>query len=524
MRRRALFRGFLLGCLLPLAGGSSALFGGLSGALRRAGAVELGDAAAFSPEALRERAKAMAGSDYEAPPESSLEALRRLSYDQFRDIRFRAAESLWHSGGPFQARFFHIGSYFLRPVRLFEVAEGSARELRYAPELFDFGANQVEGLTQEAGGFAGLRLFYPLNRPDVFDEVVSFLGASYFRAIGREQHYGLSARGLAINTGMASGEEFPAFTELYLERPAPEAESLVLHALLDSPSATGAYRFEIRPGNDTVMQVSAKVYPRREIARLGIAPLTSMYTFGANDRADVDDFRPAVHDSEGLAIWTGEGERLWRPLVNPETLRFSFFADESPRGFGLMQRARSFAAYQDLEAHYERRPSLWVEPIGSWGNGVVQLIEIPSDSEAHDNIVAYWIPAQPAAAGGELSFDYRLHWTLQHPFPPDEATVAATLVGRAQNTDEADQPKRKFVIDFVGGRLANLDAGAPVEAKTEISGGSMTTPVVHHRGTVGGWRVFFDITPTGDQPVELRCRLVMGDAALSEVWTYQWTL
>ena len=517
MRRRELFRGLLLGCLLPLVGG------GLG--WRGAGAVALGEAAGFSPEELRARAKAMAATDYEAPAEDGLEGLRALSYDEFRDIRFRAEETLWSEAGSFRARFFHTGSYFLRPVRIFEVAEDRAREILYTPELFDFGANQIEGLTAETGGFAGLRLHHPLNRPDVFDEVASFLGASYFRAVGRNQHYGLSARGLAINTGLPSGEEFPAFTEFYLERPQPGAESLVLHALLDSPSATGAYRFEIRPGNDTVMQVSALVYPRRDIARIGIAPLTSMYTFGGNDRVGVDDFRPAVHDSEGLEVWTGKDERVWRPLVNPEALRFSFFGDENPRGFGLMQRARAFAAYQDLEARYERRPSLWVELIGGWGKGAIQLIEIPSDNEAHDNIVAYWIPSQPAAAGAELAFDYRLHWSIEHPFPPEQATVAATLVGRAVTAGKApDQPARKFVIDFVGGALANLDPAAPVEARAEVSGGSITEPVVQHGVPIGGWRVFFDMTPAGDQPVELRCRLVMGDAVLSEVWSYQWTV
>lgn len=520
MRRRELFRGLLLGCLLPLI--ESGL--GLPGGPHVAGAVELGEAVGFSPDELRARAKAMAATAYEAPPEDGLDALRNLSYDAFRDIRFRTAEALWKDAGPFRAGFFHVGSYFLRPVRIFEVSDGKAREIRYTPELFDFGANQIEGLTVETGGFAGLRLHHPLNRPDVFDEVAAFLGASYFRAIGRNQHYGLSARGLAINTGLSSGEEFPAFTEFYLERPATDAESLVLHALLDSPSATGAYRFEIHPGNDTVMQVSAVVYPRREIARLGIAPLTSMYSFGANDRIGIDDFRPAVHDSEGLAIWTGKDERIWRPLVNPDSLRFSFFADESPRGFGLLQRVRAFEAYQDLEAHYESRPSLWVEPLGAWGKGAIQLIEIPSDNEAHDNIVAFWIPAQAVAAGDELALDYRLHWSMEHPFEPEEAIVATTLVGRVEaDGEKADQPGRKFVIDFVGGALANLDATAPVEARTEISGGSMTAPVVQHRGAMGGWRVFFDMTPAGDQPVEMRCQLVMGGAMLSETWTYQWS-
>ncbi len=272
--------------------------------------------------------------------------------------------------------------------------------------------------------FSGFRLRAPLNRAEHFDEFVVFQGASYFRAVAKGQEYGLSARGLALKTGDARGEEFPFFRTFWIERPRPEANTVVVHALLDSDSTTGAYRFTIRPGDPTVMDVEMTLYPRVELTHVGLAPLTSMFFFGPNDRVGIDDFRPAVHDSDGLAIWNGRGEWLWRPLINPETLQVSAFVDDNPRGFGLLQRHRAFADYQDLEAHYERRPSLWVETIGEWGSGAVQLVEIPSKSEYHDNVVAFWRP-RPTVTGTS-----REPFHLSPALVLDPASGAADSAGR----------------------------------------------------------------------------------------------
>jgi glucans biosynthesis protein len=488
--------------------------------------IRYGEGRPFDPGAVYEMARRLSEQPYEPPQENTPAVLRDMTYDQRRDIRFRPAMALWRGQGiDAEAQFFHLGHHYLTPVHIHEVADGMVREVLYDPHLFDFGQNQIDtsGFSDHLG-FAGFRLHAPLNRPDYLDELAVFLGASYFRALGRGQRYGISARGIAVNTGLPSGEEFPAFTALWLERPAPGWEQLMLHALLDGPSLTGDYSFIIRPGSRTVIDVRATLFPRQEIEQLGVAPLTSMYLFAPNDRAGVDDFRPHVHDSEGLQIWTGRGEWLWRPLVNPSGLRVSVLVDEYPRGFGLLQRTRDFAAYQDLEARYELRPSLWVEPQGSWGSGDVRLIELPTDLEVHDNIVAFWAPKPPVEPGVPWELAYRLHWCMETPFAPDVARTAATRVGvGGVPVPDADPAVRKFVVDFEGGQLAALPADLPVEPVAWVSGGELSKPVAQKNPVTAGWRAFFDLRPEAEGPTELRCFLKLGDDVLTETWIYQWT-
>jgi glucans biosynthesis protein len=297
-----------------------------------------------------------------------------------------------------------------------------------------------------------------------------------------------------------------------------------VHALLDGPSLTGAYSFAIRPGDATTMDVDATLFPRQAIELLGVAPLTSMFLFGPNDRRGVDDFRPQVHDSEGLQIWSSSGEWLWRPLVNPEQLRLSLFSDTDPKGFGLMQRTRDFKDYQDLEARYGLRPSLWVEPLEPWGRGHVRLIEIPSPAEIHDNIVAFWVPREPVEAGSEWSFTYRLYWSMEAPVRPDLAQTVATRVGMAgEPGQDSDGEGRKFVIDFEGGQLKDLPADAPVEAVLSVAAGKIGNSSAGKNDVTGGWRVIFDLLPAGGEPVELRGLLRLGDKRLTETWVYQWS-
>lgn len=487
--------------------------------------MRLGEPTPFDPSGLRELARGLAAAPYRPPEDHLPAALAGLDYDQHRDIRFRPEMALWRGRGlDVEAQFFHLGHHFHNSVQLFEVTDGMAREILYTPALFDYGQNDLGADFPENLGFAGFRLHAPLNRADYLDEVAVFLGASYFRALGRGQRYGLSARAVAIDTGLPRPEEFPAFRAFWLERPAPGAGHLVVHALLDGPGLAGAYRFDIRPGEATTMEVGAHLYPRRPIELLGIAPLNSMFLFGPNDRLGVDDFRPRVHDSEGLQIWTGAGEWLWRPLVNPEHLRLSLFADDAPKGFGLLQRSRDFAGYQDLEARYERRPSLWVEPLDAWGRGHVRLIELPAAEEIHDNVVAFWVPAAPVGPGLELALRYRLHWCLEAPFRPALAECVATGVGLGGVPGQARDPNsRKFVLDFAGGDLAAIPAGAPVEAVASASVGRITAPIASRNDVTGGWRAFFDLQPEGAGPVELRARLRQGGATLTETWVYQWT-
>lgn len=506
MNRRDLLAASLC---LPFA----ALWGG--GAPARA-AVSRGRAVAFGADTVPALARALAGRAWQAPAQSLPAWLEGMDYDAWRDIRFDPGRALWGGRGRgFTAQFFHPGFLFREPVQVYEVAEGEARAVDYAPGLFDFGANPVPAGAGErpVDGFAGFRLHAPLNRPDYLDEVCVFLGASYFRAVARGQLYGLSARGLALGTADPAGEEFPRFTAFWIERPAPGATQVVVHALLDSPSVAGAFRFAITPGDETVMDVQSRLYPRVRLDRVGIAPLTSMFQFDASDRGGFDDYRAAVHDSDGLALWTGSGEQLWRPLANPALLQESAFADAGPRGFGLMQRKRDFADFGDAEAHYERRPSLWVEPGSDWGRGHVHLVEIPTADEYLDNIVAFWRPQAGLEPGREHRFDYRLHWCGDHGWNPGLARVERTASGAL-----AAASGRRFVIDLA----ATVDGVEPVPEILADNG--RIDGISLQRLPAGGWRLAFELHPGTGPVVELRARLLGADRTpLSETWLYRWT-
>ncbi|HET6518534.1 MAG TPA: glucan biosynthesis protein [Geminicoccaceae bacterium] len=496
--------------------------------LRRAAADEAAaqqqpaaDDEAFGFERVRELARRLAEQEFRDAAGNLPESLKSIGYDEYRMIRYRPEQGLWlkDSDVLFRVEFFHLGFYYQRPVRVNMVDQGLVLEVKYSPELFNYGRDGLANGLPDDLGFAGFKLRHPLDRDDVYDEVAAFLGASYFRILGRGQHYGISARGLAVDTALPSGEDFPFFREFWLEKPAPGATGMTFYALLDGASVTGAYRFLLDPGRATRLEVTAAVYPRRTIERLGVAPLTSMFLFGENSPPRFDDFRPEVHDSDGLAVHNGGDEWLWRPLDNRRELQVSSFVDTNPRGFGLFQRDRAFAHYQDLEAMSHIRPSYWVEPVGEWGQGVVQLVEIPSDREVNDNVVAYWAPAAPVEAGRPVEFAYRLHAQLEAPGRPPLGRTEATRIGPG-----ATEGSRRFVLDFTGGPLEGLEPDAPVELVAETARGEIPLRVVQPNPVTGGWRVFFDFVPPADEvPADLRCFLRLDGRHLTETWLYLWT-
>lgn len=501
---------------------------GSAAALAAAGgpafAVRLSDQARpFDRVALLARARDLARQPFDGAEPRLPEALARLSYEQHGRIRFRADQALWQEAGlPFRGQFFHPGAVFKRPVHIHEVADGVAREILFETASFDYGEAPLAGPVPPLLGFAGFRLHHPLNRPDTFDELVVFLGASYFRALGRGQNYGLSARGLAVNTATTTGEEFPFFREFWLERPQPSATQATVHALLDGPSAAGAYTFLVTPGESVVTDVTATLFLRKPVERLGIAPLTSMFLHGGASPARSEDYRPRVHDSDGLSLWTGAGEFVWRPLGNPRRLRLSVYQDQGLRGFGLMQRARDFRAYQDIDARFEKRPSAWVEPVAGFGRGSVMLIEIPSEAEFNDNVVAFWTPAAPPEPGQPADFRYRIHWGAQAPHRFAGAEVAATRAGYGGPPGkQSDSPVRKFLVDFRGGAIERAtDTGALTPAVTATAGRIEAARL--QRLPDGGWRLTFEFRPEGTRAVELRAYLKLGAEVASETWSYQW--
>jgi glucans biosynthesis protein len=481
----------------------------------------------FSEAWLQARAEQLSHAPYDSREGALPGELASLGYDQFRDIRFRPDHAMFEaSGSLFQLQLFHLGFIFRQPVDLYVVERGKAQRIPYDESLFDFGKNHFPEPLPSNVGFAGFRAHFPLNRPGVRDEVIAFLGASYYRAVGRGTVYGLSARGLAIDTGLPKGEEFPWFREFYVEKPTRRARTLVVHAILDSPTTSGAYRFEITPGESTIVRVTATLYPRKGAERLGLAPLTSMFFFGANGGARFDDFRTAVHDSDGLLLWLGTGERVWRPLANPERLQVSAFQAPGLKGFGLLQRHRSARDYSDAESEFERRPSAWVEPVEGFGDGTVYLVEIPSQQETDDNVVAFFTPRDGLNPGTPLRFSYRLLWGSEAEPPVPTAAAVSTRIGNARTIGipEDKQPlppsARRFVIDFVPPSTPESVEG--MEAVVTVSSGTVHGARVEAYPAIGGYRAVFDYVPEAGKPVDMRCFLRRGASgdALSETWTY----
>lgn len=510
-----------------LAGTAAAALAGLLGFPALAHAVRLSARSEpFSAAGLVDAAQALARAPFSEAAVKLPAFVDRIDYDTFRDIRFRVDQALWQEpDSTFSAQFFHLSSIYKRPVHIFEVSEGAAREILFEPALFDYGKFRFDETAPETLGFAGFRLHHPINRPDYADEVAVFLGASYFRSLGRDQNFGLSARGLAIDTALPTGEEFPYFRNFYLERPRPGATQVTLHALLDSKSVTGAYKFVIAPGSNTVIDVSASLFARRKVERLGLAPLTSMFLHGATSPGRADDFRPHVHDSEGLSIWHGSGEWVWRPLGNPKRLRLSVFGDQALRGFGLSQRSREFRDYLDLELRYERRPSVWVEPIDGFARGAIWLVEIPTDFEINDNIVAFWMPSSLPEPGARIDIAYRLHWGGMAPLRPSVAQVSATRVGRGGIAGRpSDGVLRKFIIEFAGASLDAIPDLQKVEPVITASEGKVLNAVIQKLPQAASWRLTFDFRQEGSRPKELRAHLKLGAEILTETWSYQWNI
>lgn len=488
------------------------------------GLKHLGKPQPFDYAWLKGQARALAQSPYQAPPAELPKPIGDLDWDRWQAIAFKENHSLWRDEQlRFQARFFHLGFTIKTPVRMFEVAEGSAQELAYDTAMFDYSRSGVNPRSlPETLGFAGFRLNF---HTDWVRDIAAFQGASYFRAVTGSLQYGLSARGLAIDCGAPEPEEFPNFVAYYLERPQKDSSTLTVYGLLDSPSVTGAYRFIMDVHDSLVMDIDAALYPRKTMDRMGIGPLTSMYQFGENDRRAGDDWRPEIHDSDGLQLWTGAGEWLWRPLVNPNGVRVNSYFDENPRGFGLMQRDRDFDHYQDDGVFYNRRPSLWVEPKGQWGKGSVMLVEIPTQDETFDNVVAFWNPVEKPQPGQELLFGYKLHWCRSLPAIQRLATVQATRTGSG---GVVGQPRRhfsrRFAIDFAGGDFARLGSGAKVEAVIQASRGTLEITSARPLQAIDGWRAMFDLVPDDSiEPINLRLFLTADGQPLTETWVYQYT-
>ena len=490
--------------------------------------VNLGPPAPFSFAGLQADAEALAKAPYQKAVVPSPEILDQIDYDQFQRIHYRPEKSLkLDRDGRMPVQLFHLGKYATEPVRMHVIEDGKAREVIYSPDLFDIPADHPARKLAAGAGFAGYRIMAPDMKTDWF----AAMGASYFRSSGPYNQYGLSARGIAIDTAMPTPEEFPRFSKYWLEGAAGDTTApITIYALLDGPSLTGAYRMRTERLTDTrdvhrvTMEIDAVLFARKDVTRIGIAPFSSMFWYGEASRKQSADWRPEIHDSDGLSILTGSGERIWRPINNPPRVMTSAFVDRDVKGFGLLQRDRDFVHYLDDGVFYERRPSVWVEPLEAWGDGAVHLVEIPTDDETSDNIVAYWAPAEQLKAGQTRRWRYRLSWLDDIPFPDAVARATGTWTGMGGRPGyKRPDGVRKFVIDYQGSVFEGLGRDDGVELVVTASRGEVTNsynhPVVDQRQR---WRAFFDIHATGTEPVDLRAFLRKGDRALSETWITQY--
>ena len=488
----------------------------------------------FDFTSLKAHAKALAGKTYVDRKQVLPPTLATMTPQNFNAIQYDAGHSLWNEvKGQLDVQFFHVGMGFKTPVRMYSVDASTkqAREVHFRPELFNYQNSQVDKSQLKGDlGFSGFKLF---KAPEIDrHDIVSFLGASYFRAVDSTKQYGLSARGLAVDTYSTRQEEFPDFTKFWFETPTKDATRFVVYALLDSPSATGAYRFDIDcQADQVVMAIEAEVNARTAIKQLGIAPMTSMFSCGTHERRMCDTIHPEIHDSDRLAMWRGNGEWICRPLNNPAKLQFNAFADKDPKGFGLVQTDHDFETYQDTVDWYSKRPSLWVEPTSAWGEGSVDLLEIPTTGETLDNIVVFWSPKNPVAAGDTLNFAYKLYWSALPPVGTPLARVHATrsgmggfVEGWAPGEHYPDVWARRFAIDFTGGGLDRLPEGTGIEPVVTVSNGKVQDFHVLVLPDIKGYRVIFDWYPTSDSvdPVEMRAFIRTQDRTLSETWLYQY--
>ncbi|MFA7235910.1 MAG: glucan biosynthesis protein G [Phycisphaeraceae bacterium] len=472
----------------------------------------------FTPDTVTQRAREMAEHPFTEPDVPLPKALRDLDYDQYRRIQYLPTYVVPWSDAAFRFRPFHRGHFHADQVRLNIVTDGRSYPWRYDSTQFQYD-NVVDPSKLPADlGYAGFKVLCRLNRPDRWDELISFLGASYFRALGQGQVYGTSCRGLAIDTGLNMAEEFPYFREFWVAADNGDSNdsAITIYALMDSQSLTGSYQFIVTPGKDTTVAVHATIFARKDITKLGIAPLTSMYHHGKAE-PDPNDYRPEVHDADGLLIAMGDGHWVWRVLRNPAENQESYFVMDSPRGFGLIQRERDFAQYQDFEAHYHQRPSIWIEPIGSWGKGTLDLMELHDPDETFDSVVAQWTPEKPLKAGQSMTFDYRMTTMLGEPVQHPGGRCVATRRGFTHSGE------LRYVLDFTGPELAKLAESDPPKADVLVNNQKPRNLVVQPHPYIQGWRVSFDMPrDRKGKTIEMLAKLVYGGRDVTETWSDRW--
>lgn len=477
-------------------------------------------------QSIIDAARTSATESYEQDDHGLNSKLKEIDYTTYRSIRFKPEQSLWHGENDYELQFFHPGFLYEYPVTIHTIGESNKPErLAFNSDMFNYdgSASGLAGLTDEKSGFAGFRVHYPIKNEEYKDEFAVFLGASYFRLVGKNQVYGISARGLAIDTALAKGEEFPHFTEFWIIEPS-KGKPITIYARLESPSVAGTYKFVIQPDIDTSVKVESWLFARDDVNKLGIAPFTSMFLYGENTEKRHDDYRPEVHDSDGVLMVTHADEEIWRPLTNPARLQVTSLSDANPKGFGMLQRDGKWDNYLDAEANYHLRPGLWVTPEAGFEKGRLEVVEIPTKSEIHDNIVAFWTPEKPFKAGESLYFAYELKTVEQNPFVSELASVVRTRQGKAvlpgdEFKDDALSTTRQFSVDFSAPSDIAFDNDS-MKLVVQGTNGTISQQRLYPVADGQEWRATFFVKPKEKQTVDMRAYIEKDGKRVSEVWNY----
>jgi glucans biosynthesis protein len=477
--------------------------------------VLLGPASVFEPGMVLEMARSLSKQPFKAVSSDLPDPFKSVSNDQYAAIKLKPEARIWASESiGFVVEPLHRGFQFNTPIQLNLVAQGKAYKLVYDVKMFDFGGLSPSPKIGDIG-FSGFRILVPQAK-GVLGEIATFQGANFFRALAEGQVPGLMARALAIKVADAKGEEMPVFRSIWIEKPSFVASTMILHALIDSDSVVGAFRFTIRPGEATIIDTECTLFPRTAIDNFGLASMSATHLLGFMDHKKFDDYRPNVSETCGLQMLTGNGEWIWRPVTNRENLQISTFVDNKPRGFGCLVRNRDFEDYDDEDNHWEKRPSLWIEPLGEWMEGGVQLIEIPSQSDANDNILCFWRPKEPLKAGSEVSFAYRQFWCWDPPERPDLARAMRSRSG-------SNGKHRRFFVEFEGDIFADLQRTSDLTPTVTASGGSIVLLKAFPTPEEKSYRVLFELDPGSADSSELRLVLQSQGKPISETWLYRWT-
>jgi len=375
-----------------------------------------------------------------------------IEYEKYSEIRFKPEYTFWRENSKFHMQFFPQGYIYQESIKINEVWEDYQTPIFYQGSYFSIPHGINIDKFNELSGFSGLKLLYPINSENVHEEFAVFQGSSYFRIISKGQIYGLSARGIAINTGLQTPEEFPIFSEFWIEKPKPKSEKVIVHSHLVGNSIEGYYKFTLYPGEVSKAEVTFESIIKRDIEKIGIAPLTSMFWYGESSTS-LNPPYPESHDSDGLLIQDDQ-TFIWIPLENPKKPTTTIFKVKKLKGFGLMQRDREFSSYEDPRYEYHKRPSAWVEPVNSenWENGYISLYRIPTRDDLMDNIIVFYSPEKLPTKGDNIKFSYNIKMIDKLKLDDDFAEVVSTKI--IQNKDKN---LISFFIDFKGLDLKNFE-------------------------------------------------------------------